>query len=155
MYNCGSEGFHQHYGKENTVENNIFALSKNGQIKSTRLEEHNQFHFKNNIVLTDNTPAYNLTEKGKFTDSDNLYWDLSNGKYVFFTKTDDSQYLNRMYNSSADSVGYAKNAVYENPEFKDPENGDFTIADGNTAIEKINFTSWDYTKAGTITDFSK
>ncbi len=154
VYSCGSESFHQHYGKENTVENNIFALSKNGQIKASRLEEHNQLNFKNNIVLTDNTPAYNLTQKGKFKDSNNLYWDLSNGKYVFYSKTDDSGILSKMYDLSAEIEGYGIGSIYENPEFRDPQNGDFTIADGNTAIEKINFIKWDYTQAGTLTDFA-
>ncbi len=155
VYSCGSESFHQHYGKENTVENNIFALSENAQIKVTRKEEHNQLHLKGNIILTDNNPAYTLVEEGKFTDNKNLYWDISNGGFAYCSTSDRNHISDRVYEKGFNKLGYFNNAVCENPQFKNPQNGDFTIAIGNTATEKIGFTPWDYTKAGTVSDFSE
>ncbi len=46
--------FHQHYGRENRVVNNIFALSAREQIIRSREEEHISFIFERNIVYYDN-----------------------------------------------------------------------------------------------------
>ncbi len=155
VYNCGSECFHQHYGKENVIENNIFALSKIAQIKVSRKEEHNQLHLKKNIILTDNSPVYTLLEKEKFTDDANLYWDINSGAFVYASKSDKNQVNKRVYEKSLNKSGYFNNAVCENPHFRNVKDGDFTIAEGNTAIEKIGFEIWDYTTAGTLSDFVK
>jgi len=53
VYNCKSSGFHQHYGKNNIVRNNIFAFNLNYQIQFSRLEEHLSYSFTNNIVYFD------------------------------------------------------------------------------------------------------
>ncbi len=155
VYGCGSECFHQHFGKDNNVTNNIFALSEIAQIKVSRKEEHNQLHLKGNIILSDNNPAYSLTEEGKFTDDGNIYWDMSNGDFIYCSKNETNKISSRLYGRTINEIGYFNNALFENPQFKNPENGDFTIADGNKAIEKINFTKWDYSKAGTVSCFDE
>ncbi len=153
IYSCGSQSFHQHYGQDNILRNNIFALSDDGQIRCTRNEDHNEFHLTGNIILTNDSIAYADAKETKFTDDTNLFWDLTNGKYVFSSFREDKKLENKMYDSVAKTMGYHKNAVYENPQFRDPENGDFLIADGNTAIEKIGFTPWNYFEAGTVSEF--
>ncbi len=154
IYSCGSNSFHQHYGKDNILRNNIFALSDEGQIRVTRNEEHNELHLTGNIILTNGTPAYVDIREGKFTDDSNVYWDLKNGKYVFgSTESVSSSLSDKMYDSLLKSTGYHQNAVYENPQLRNPQNGDFSIADGNEAVEKIGFTVWNYTEAGTVSKF--
>ncbi len=156
IYSCGSQSFHQHYGKDNILRNNIFALSDDGQIRCTKNEDHNEFHLTGNIILTNDSAAYAELRETKFTDDGNLFWDLKNGKYVFSSySTDNPSLSDMMYDYLAKQMGYHVNAVYENPQFRDPLNGDFTIADGNEAIEKIDFTPWNYNNAGTLTDFNK
>ncbi len=154
VYSCGSQSFHQHFGKDNVLRNNIFALSDEGQIRCTRNEDHNEFHLEGNIILTNDCPAYVDLKENKFTDNSNVYWDLKNRKFVYSAYTiEDWALSDLIYDTLANQMGFHTNAVYENPQFRDPENGDFLIADGNEAIEKIGFIPWNYTASGTLTSF--
>ncbi len=76
---CG--GFHQHYGCNNLVRNNIFAWSQENQLARSRLEPHSSFTFECNIVLIDS----GLFWKGNWSGAQavvnrNLYWDTRFGR---------------------------------------------------------------------------
>lgn len=53
-YNCSDAGFHQHYGRNNLIENNIFAWNGKAAVEASRVEDHNSFNFNNNILVMRN-----------------------------------------------------------------------------------------------------
>ena len=150
VYDCSSQGFHQHYGKDNLIKNNIFALNKDGQFIITRNEEHNSLYLYNNILVADDTVIYkDSTAMDWFIDGNNTYWDYTNGKKVFSGSS--TKLIDRVSVSTMKVKGYYNNGVFEDPLFKDVENRDFTIATNSPALD-AGFEYWDF-EAGTNTLF--
>ena len=150
VYDCSSQGFHQHYGKDNLIKNNIFALNKDGQFIITRNEEHNSLYLYNNIFVSDDTVIYkNTTSMDWFIDGNNTYWDYTNGKKVFSGNS--TEIGDRVSVSSMKGKGYYNDGVFADPLFKDVENRDFTISTNSPALD-TGFEYWDF-EAGTYTLF--
>ncbi|HWB02046.1 MAG TPA: right-handed parallel beta-helix repeat-containing protein [Verrucomicrobiales bacterium] len=77
---CKSAGFHQHYGKDNIVRNNVFAWNKEHSIMRSREEEHNSFTFEHNIVVANSGSLMgNYWTNDHFTIDHNCYWDTRHG----------------------------------------------------------------------------
>lgn len=78
VYNTQTGGFHQHYGRDNVVRNNILAFSATHQLQRTRNEDHNSFDFERNIILFDNGDLLGGNwANDRFTMRRNLYHDIS------------------------------------------------------------------------------
>lgn len=153
VYDCGSQSFHQHYGRDNLIRNNIFAFSKEGQLRVTRNEEHNELTLKGNILVGENSPVYVSTQKGKFVDDNNLYWDYKNGKHVYGIINEKYYWEDRIFKPVLKLMGYANDAVMVDPMFRDAKNFDFLIADNSPALSKIGFEPWNYNTAGTLSKY--
>jgi hypothetical protein len=84
VYNTTTGGFHQHYGRDNIVHNNIFAYSHGPQIIRSREEDHSSFSFKNNIVYFNTGEALGSTwENGNRLLDNNVYWDTTEQDIYF------------------------------------------------------------------------
>ena len=150
VYDCSSETFHQHYGRDNIVRNNIFAFGGEGAFIVTRHEEHNSLTLTNNILVVDDASIYAFdTEKDWFVDDSNLYWDYKRGGNVYSGHT--TKLFDRKSLVILTAQGYYNNAVYADPLFKDAENRDFTLAENSPALD-AGFVPFEY-DAGTLTKF--
>ncbi|HOX36389.1 MAG TPA: right-handed parallel beta-helix repeat-containing protein [Candidatus Brocadiia bacterium] len=140
VYRVKTGGFHQHYGKENIVRNNIFAFSRMGQIIRSREEEHISFRFTNNIVYWKESPLLGSNwNNDKFVMDSNLYWNAA-GEEIKFGKFSLEEWRAR---------GHDVNSVIADPMFVDPENGDFTLKPDSPA-EKIGFKPIDSSGIGRL-----
>ncbi len=130
VYKTRSAPFHQHYGRENSVKNNIFAFGTQAQLMRTRAEEHKSFTLEKNIILWKEGPLLGSNWSGtpdvNYSLSGNLYW-----------KTDGSAQL-----PEADKTG-----LVADPKFTDPLKGDFRLKPGSPAA-KIGFVPWDFALTG-------
>ncbi len=150
VYDCSSQTFHQHYGEDNIVTNNIFAFGGEGQFIISKKEDHNSLTLTNNILVGDNTVMYkNSVKKNWFVDDSNLYWDYKNGGNVY--SGDSMKVVERHTLVVMTARGYYNNAVFEDPLFRDAANRDFTLAENSPAL-KTGFVPFEY-NAGTITKF--
>ncbi|MBQ8784110.1 MAG: right-handed parallel beta-helix repeat-containing protein [Clostridia bacterium] len=149
VYSCGNQSFHQHYGENNIVTNNIFALSKTSQIIVTKNEGRTEMYLTGNIIVSDKQGMYSRVEPGKFVDDRNLYWDYTMLSNVISFEHDSWEF-DEMYGTKAMELkGYMHNGVYMDPLFKDAKNFDFTLPVNSEACEAIGFTPFDYSTAGT------
>jgi hypothetical protein len=138
VYRTKSGGFHQHYGRDNRVQNNILAFSKTGQIMRTREEEHNSFYFKRNIVYFDNTQTLGSNwSNGNFVIDRNLY---------FSTATEPIQFDGMSFDKWQ-AKGNDQNSRIADPLFHAPKRGDFTLTKDSPAFD-MGFRPIDTTLVG-------
>ncbi len=142
VYNTKTGGFHQHYGKENVVRNNIFAFSKEHQLQATRVEKHLSFTFENNIVYWDKGPLLSgrWTEVNVVMDK-NCFWNTS-GEPIKPAGLTFGQWQQK---------GRDQNSIIADPLFANPQEHDFQLRPNSPALG-IGFKPFDYTRAGVYGD---
>lgn len=138
VYMCKNSGFHQHYGKENIIRNNIFAFNIRSQLQATRIEEHKSLSFTNNIIYSDRGTllSSNWHKFNLFADK-NIYWD---------TRTKDIRFGDISFADWRKS-GKDLNSIIADPMFVNPSAFDFRLKK-NSVIRKTGFVPFDYSVAG-------
>lgn len=146
VYDCMDGSFHQHYGKNNVVRNNILARSKANpakggpahQVAITRIEPHLSIVFERNVVYWKDGVAFGYNaDKAKAEYRSNL-WFNAGGEATFAGKTRDAW---------AQESGQDAGGLVADPKFVDPDANDFRLKPGSPA-EKIGFVPFDYSQAG-------
>jgi len=138
VYRCKSAGFHQHYGRDNTVRNNVFAFNREYQLMRTRAEPHRSFTFERNIVYFDSGRLLgsNWTGEGFALDR-NVYWDARGGPLWFAGRS-----LAEWQQSGQD-----QESLVADPLFVDPGSFDFALRPESPAL-KLGFQPIDLRTVG-------
>ena len=142
VYNTKTGGYHQHYGRENIVSNNIFAFASEYQLQYTRVEDHLSFSLTNNIVYFDRGTLFaGPWTKGKVLLEKNLYWYAGEGAFDF----------GGMSFADWQAAGRDAGSIVADPGFGAPEEFDFSIKD-RALVDRIGFEPFDSSKAGVYGD---
>jgi hypothetical protein len=137
-YRTKSAGFHQHYGKENLIRNNIFAFAKEYQVMRTRAEEHLSLTFERNIVIFDSGDLLGSNWSGENYKLDhNLYWDTRGGEIKFKDWTWDEW----------QAKGQDQHSLIVDPLFVDAEQYDFRLKENSPAFG-LGFEAIDVSRVG-------
>jgi parallel beta-helix repeat protein len=129
VYNCKSAGFHQHYGKENVLRNNVIAFNRENQLMRTREEAHTSFIFTNNIVYFDsgNLLGSNWSNDHYVMDN-NIYFDTRLAEHpeaMKFAGATFDQWKKR---------GHDLHSKIMDPQFAAPEKREFNLRAGSPAL---------------------
>ena len=143
-YNTTDGGFHQHYGKDNVIRNNVFAFSDEFQVKRSRDEDHRSFTFEQNIIVYNqgellhsngiNSPEHLLLRQ-------NVYWDYRGQAPTFTSK--------KLSLSDWQKIGQDAGSLNVDPLFVNPQEHDFRLRDNSPAL-KLGIKSIDVSTMGVV-----
>jgi len=147
VYRCKSASFHQHFGRNNLVRNNIFALGRLGQMQITRGEPHMTVVFRGNIIYFDGGDVISGNEPPGFMQNDysprnvtferNLYFDASRKRPKFL----------KMPFSKWRALGFDAGSRIADPKFVNPAKDDFRLRPDSPAF-KLGFQPFDLSAVG-------
>lgn len=145
-HDTDSQPFHQHYGRENIIRNNVFAFGGEGQITLTRLasgrtgkrvladnDEYASFTFQRNIVVTDGQPVF-VGRRSLLLDDDSYRSVLSDANLLWDVRGDEPRCASGTYDAEANWVwiddytleewresGLDRHSIVTEPQFFEPE----------------------------------
>jgi hypothetical protein len=138
VYHCKSAGFHQHYGRENAVRNNIWAFNRENELMRTRAEEHVSFRFEGNIVYFDQGRLLGSNWSGDgFAMKGNLYYDTRGAEIRFAGKSF----------GEWQAAGHDAGSQIADPLFVNASNFDFRLRAESPAL-KMGFRQIDMSTVG-------
>ena len=121
-------GYHQHYGKDNVVRNNVLAFADLYQFKRSRAEEHRSFTLERNLIVFEKGDLLGGVWTGTTANvllKGNLYWDYS-GRPVTFT-------AKKLSLAEWQLTGQDAGSVVADPLFVDAAKRDFRLQSGSPA----------------------
>ncbi|MBR5586600.1 MAG: right-handed parallel beta-helix repeat-containing protein [Clostridia bacterium] len=135
-YGGNSTGFNQHYGRMNTIRNNIFAKAGEEPVRSSMAELHSSIILDRNIIVSDGTASYragygrqNTGYFHKMCGTNNIHFNTKGEVKIFDigTKSFSLEEVQNVY-------GLEDGSIIADPKFKDYENNDFTLSEDSPAL---------------------
>lgn len=138
VYRTKTGAFHQHYGKENIIRNNIFAYSRLQQIQATRVEDHTSFTLERNIVIfNEGVLLRGPWQKLHTVMRNNCYW--QDGGTAFE--------IDGLSFPDWQKAGHDEGSIIADPQFADPKQLDFTLPP-DSPVRALGFQPFDPSQAG-------
>lgn len=138
VYNTKTGAFHQHYGKENIIRNNIFAYSRLQQIQATRVEEHASFTLERNLVIFDEGVLLRGPwQKLHTVMRNNCYWQEGGADFT----------VDGLSFADWQNAGHDEGSIIADPKFADPKKLDFTLPK-DSPVHALGFQAFDPSQAG-------
>lgn len=138
VYNTKDGSFHQHYGKENVIRNNILVDSRERQVTVSRAEPHQSISFERNIIAWKTGPALSGAWGHAKTVSGSNLWFNSAGTPIEFMGKSLTEWQ---------KLGHEEGSIIADPLFVDAARGDFRLKTGSPALA-LGFKPFDWSKAG-------
>jgi parallel beta helix pectate lyase-like protein len=146
VHHTQDAGYHQHYGRDNIVRNNIIAFCEEEHLRRSRPENFHAFTLERNIVLMGEGKLFAQADKnwldGNVTLDRNVYWQPGGTPIIFAGKT---------FADWQAATGNDKNSMVADPLFVAPEKGDWHLRPESPAL-KLGFVPFDWTQAGVTGD---
>jgi len=138
VHDTKSGGFHQHYGRDNIIRNNIFVNARLGQIIRTRMEEHLSFTFEKNIVYWSEGPLLGSNwSDDKYALDNNCYFNTA-GSEITFKDWSFEEWKAR---------GQDTHSIIADPLFVDPAANDYSLK-ADSPVFDLGFKPIDLSAVG-------
>ena len=149
-HDTSDNSYHQHFGKMNTVRNNIFAFSKSEPIACSKPETHTGIVVERNIIITSGTPVFREGYVGKDEECtqmifsiNNLIYDISKNMPLALRTGGKEYNFDEVQNLFGIDVG----SIFADPMFEDIKKRNFSIK-YNSPAYKIGFKPIDMKDVG-------
>jgi len=146
--------FHQHYGRDNILRNNIFAFAEDALIYyTTWVKPYNGYRMYKNILLSRGEAFFlagmQLNENGHETDM-NLLWNYAKDDIRFVKKApkNNTKATEWVLFSEWQDFGNDQHSIIADPKCTDPENFDFSLSSDSPAFKAIGFKAIDLSTVG-------
>ena len=125
VYRTSHGGFHQHYGKENVVRNNILAFGHDHQAMRDHHEPHTSLAFERNIVYWDEGPMFKWEDEG---------WDMVFDRNVYWRTDGNDVMTEGMGLAQWRKTAADPHSVFADPLFTDPAEDDYRLLPESPAL---------------------
>ena len=141
VYRCKSSNFHQHYGKENRVQNKHLRLRHRVATPADPVGAAHLVLLRAETSCTGTMPASfwaNNWWDNHFKFDHNVYWNSAGKPIKFFADFTFPKWQQR---------GQDQHSIVADPRFVAPEKNDFRLKDNSPALA-VGFKPFDVSKAG-------
>jgi hypothetical protein len=139
VYRTTHGSFHQHYGRDNVVRNNVLAFGRDQQVLRTRPEDHRSFTFERNIVYWGKGEAVMGGWSNFNAAFDRNVWWRTDGRQDYKIGYVDRGWWQKQ--------GLDVHSAFADPMLVDPAKDDFNLNPASPAIG-LGFEVWDQGDVG-------
>lgn len=139
VYRTQDAGFHHHYGQNNVIHNNIFAMGELSQLRRTQNEAGNSFDFQHNILYWNRGGLFD----GEWTDYD---FHFDNNIYFYFGQKAANEFAGQSFDEWQ-RHGQDLHSVIADPLFVNPALGNFSLLPHSPALS-LGFEPIDMSTVG-------